>query len=359
MSNTLNIAVLPGDYIGPEIVEATVRVLSAVNDKFDLGLSFDTYAVGHESLKTNGTTLTDSVLDTACAASGGIILGPCDNGGYPHPSEGGLNVPGIFRKKLDLYANLRPSKSLPGIPMAIPNLDILVVRENTEGFYPDRNMAEGYGEFMPVDGVAISMRRITAFASERIARSAFEMAMRRRKKVTVVTKKHILRMTDGLFYDSCQKVAAEFPEVEMDSAIIDSFAADLYLAPQKFDVAVMTNMFGDIMSNLTCALSGGLGLGGGVNAGPDQAMANASHGCAPAIGGLNKANPVSMVISGAMLMAWLGSKYDRDDLVAASVNVQAAIDHVLGNAKTRTGDVGGDATTSSCTDAMIEFLNRD
>jgi len=359
MPNKLTIAVLPGDYIGPEIVEASVRVLSAVNDKYDLGLSFEEHAVGHASLKTDGTTLTDEVFKAACAASGGIILGPCDNGGYPHPDEGGLNVPGIFRKELDLYANLRPSKSLPGIPMAIPDLDILVVRENTEGFYPDRNMYQGYGEYMPVDGVAISMRRITAEASERIARSAFEWAMRRRKKVTVVTKKHILRMTDGLFADSCEKVAKEFPEVEVDSAIIDSFAADLYLAPQKFDVAVMTNMFGDIMSNLTSALSGGLGLGGGVNAGPDQAMANASHGCAPDIGGMNKANPVSMVISGAMLIEWLGSKYERDDLLQASKDIQAAIDHTLTDAKTRTGDVGGTASTTSATDAMIEFLKRD
>lgn len=359
MSNTLTIAVLPGDYIGPEIVDASVRVLSAANDKYGLGLSFEEHAVGHASLKTDGTTLTDTVLNAACAASGGIILGPCDNGGYPLPVEGGLNVPGVFRKKLELYANLRPSRSLPGIPLAIPGLDILVVRENTEGFYPDRNMAEGYGEITPVEGVAISMRRITASASERIARSAFEWARRRRKKVTVVTKKHILRMTDGLFHDTCHKVAADYPDVEIDDAIIDSFAADLYLAPQKFDVAVMTNMFGDIMSNLTCALSGGLGLGGGLNAGPDQAMANASHGCAPAIGGLNKANPVSMVTSAAMLLEWLGAKHDRTDLVDAGKNIQAAIDHVLSAPETRTGDVGGTATTRSCADAMIAYLHRD
>lgn len=358
MSNTLTIAVLPGDYIGPEIVEASVRVLAAVNDKYDLGLAFEELQVGHATLKTDGTTLTDSVLEKASQASGGIILGPCDNGGYPKPEEGGLNVPGIFRNKLELYANLRPSKSLPGIPKAIPGLDILVVRENTEGFYPDRNMAEGYGEVKPVEGVAIAMRRITTFASERIARSAFEWAMRRRKKVTVVTKKHILRMTDGLFHDACHKVAQEFPEVQVDDAIIDSFGADLYLAPEKFDVAVMTNMFGDIMSNLTCALTGGLGLGGGVNAGPVQAMANASHGCAPAIGGKNIANPASMVISGAMLLEWLGDKYGRDDLTKASRDVQAAIDHVLSNPKTRTGDIGGSATTSGCTDAMLEFLKQ-
>lgn len=358
MSKKLTTAVLPGDYIGPEIVNAAVRVISSASDKFDLGLSFEEHDVGYKSLRTHGTTLTEGVLEAACAANGGIILGPCDNGGYPAPSEGGLNVPGVFRKKLDLYANLRPSKSLPGIPRANPDLDILVVRENTEGFYPDRNMADGYGEIMPVDGVAISMRRITAFASERIARSAFEWAMRRRKKVTVVTKKHILRMSDGLFYDTCRTVSEEYPEVEMDSAIIDSFAADLYLAPQKFDVAVMTNMFGDIMSNLTCALSGGLGLGGGLNAGPEHAMANASHGCAPDIGGMDKANPVSMVISGAMLIEWLGSKYGRTDLIEASKKIQEAVDYVLTDSRTRTGDIGGSATTTGCADAMIEFLNR-
>ena len=173
MAGSLTIAVLPGDHIGPEITAAAVDVLAAADRAYGLGLSLEEHAVGYESLKRNGVTITDAVLDSARRADG-IILGPCDNGGYPPPSEGGINVPGRLRHTFDLYANLRPSRSRPGIPNARPGLDVLIVRENTEGFYPDRNMFEGYGEVMPVEGVAISMRKVTAKASNRIARTAFE-----------------------------------------------------------------------------------------------------------------------------------------------------------------------------------------
>lgn len=354
MPAPLTIAVLPGDHIGPEITAAAVQVLTAADEKFDLGLSFQEHSVGHESLRRNGTTITDAVFDAARSASGGILLGPCDNGGYPHPSEGGINVPGKFRHDLDLFANLRPSRSRSEIPNTRAGLDILVVRENTEGFYPDRNMFQGYGEIMPVPGVAISMRRITALASERIARSAFQWAQRRRNKVTIVTKKHILRMTDGLFYDECMRVAQEFPDVECNSAIMDSFTADLYLTPDRFDVAVMTNMIGDLISNLCSALAGGLGLGGGLNASTEHAMANASHGSAPDIAGQNKANPVSMIVSAAMLLEWLGSRHQRDDLVRAGQDIMRAVDAALSDPALRTADVGGSASTSRCAQEIVD-----
>jgi isocitrate/isopropylmalate dehydrogenase len=352
----LTIAVLPGDHIGPEITAAAVEVLKVVDNKHHLDLAYNECSVGQDSLKSHGTTLTDDVFETARSASGGILLGPCDNGNYPDPSEGGVNVPGRFRHDLDLFANLRPSRTMAGIPNARSGLDILVVRENTEGFYPDRNMYRGYGEIMPTPDVAISMRRITAHASERIARAAFEWASRRRKKVTVVTKKHILRMTDGLFHETCFRVAKEFPDVECNSAIVDSFAADLYLAPQKFDVAVMTNMIGDIISNLCSALAGGLGLGGGLNTSTAHAMANASHGSAPDIAGQNKANPVSMIVSAAMLLEWLGFRDGRADLILASQDIMKAADHVLADPSTRTVDIGGTAPTTACTDAVMAFI---
>lgn len=357
MSNALKIAILPGDHIGPEITAAAVEVLKAVDEKHRLGLVYEECSVGHKSLKANGTTLTEEVFQTAKAANGGFLLGPCDNGGYPDPSEGGINVPGRFRHDLDLFANLRPSRTIAGIPNAREGLDILVVRENTEGFYPDRNMFRGYGEIMPTPDVAISMRRITRHASERAAREAFEWARRRRKKVTVVTKKHILRMTDGLFHEACFRVAEEFPDVECNSAIIDSFAADLYLTPQMFDVAVMTNMIGDVMSNLCSALAGGLGLGGGLNASTAHAMANASHGSAPDIASQNKANPVSMIVSAAMLLEWLGSRDDRSELIAASQDIVKAVDGVLADPSTRTVDVGGTASTTECTKAVIALIS--
>jgi 3-isopropylmalate dehydrogenase len=347
MTKPLTIAVLPGDHIGPEIVDAALHVLEAAGQKYDFGLTFQEHAVGHRSLRDNGVTITDKVVAAATAADG-IILGPCDNGGFPPVQDGGLNVPGVLRNRLDLYANLRPSKSHAGVPGARPGLDVLVVRENTEGFYPDRNMHEGYGEFSPVAGVAIAMRRITAHASHRIAKTAFEWAARRRRKVGIVNKKHILRMTDGLFCDEALKVAQQWPDIECTMEIVDALNADLYTRPARHDVLLMTNMFGDILSNLCAALAGGLGLGGGLNAGETHAMANASHGSAPDIAGQNKANPISMIVSGAMLLDWLGVRHGRKDLMAAAEDINAAVNWVLSDAKFRTADVGGTATMSGC-----------
>lgn len=357
MPSSLKLAVLPGDHIGPEITRAAVHVLEAANAKFDLGLVFEEHVIGHASLKADGTTITDAVVEAASAADG-ILLGPCDNGGYPPPAEGGLNVPGRLRHHLDLYANLRPSRSHPSVPHARAGLDVLIVRENSEGFYPDRNMFEGYGEVMPVEGVAISMRKITAHASNRIARIAFDSARRRRKQVTIVNKKHILRMTDGLFYDECRKVAGEYPDVVCNAAIVDAFNADIYMTPDRYDVVVMTNMFGDIISNLCSALAGGLGLGGALNASADHAMANASHGSAPDIAGQDKANPISLIKSGAMLLGWLGNKHGRDDLIAAEKAIDDAIDKTLENAESRTVDVGGTASCSGSAAAIAAVVRQ-
>ncbi len=355
MNKPLTIAVLPGDHIGPEIVDVALRVLDAAGRKYNLGLTFEEHTVGHRSLRENGVTITDKAVAAATAADG-IILGPCDNGGFPPVQEGGLNVPGVLRNKLDLYANLRPSKSHPAVPDARSGLDVLVVRENTEGFYPDRNMHEGYGEFSPVEGVAIALRRITAHASHRIAKTAFEWAARRRRKVSIVNKKHILRMTDGLFCEEALKVAREWPDIESNLVIVDALNADLYSRPGRYDVLLMTNMFGDILSNLCAALAGGLGLGGGLNAGDAHAMANASHGSAPDIAGKNKANPISMILSCAMLLDWLGARHRRSDLGAAAEDINAAVDRVLADAKLRTADVGGSASLSECTAGIVRAL---
>lgn len=347
----MKIAVLPGDHIGPEITTAAVNVLEAASKRFDLGLEFEKHSVGHQSLESHGTTITDEVYEAASAADG-ILLGPCDNGGYPPPSEGGINVPGKFRHGLDLYANIRPSRAHPALPLARAGLDVLIVRENTEGFYPDRNMFDGYGEVMPTEGVALSMRKITAVASNRIAREAFTWARRRRKHVTVVNKKHILRLTDGLFFAECMKVAQEFPDVECKSAIVDAFNADIYTTPDRYDVVVTTNMFGDILSNLCSALAGGLGLGGGINSGPSHAMANASHGSAPDIAGKNSANPISMIVSASMLLGWFAMGSGRPEFTRAEAAMMRAVDHVLGDPVTRTADVGGSASTTDCAAAI-------
>jgi len=347
----MKIAVLPGDHIGPEITAGAVRVLEAASSRFGLQLELETHVVGHESLKRHGTTITDEAYEAAVAADG-ILLGPCDNGGYPPPSQGGVNVPGKLRHGLDLYANLRPSRSHPSLPLARPGLDVLIVRENTEGFYPDRNMFEGYAEVMPVEGVALSIRKITAPASNRIAHEAFAWARRRRKRVTIVNKKHILRLTDGLFFGECTRVAKEYPDVEWNAAIVDAFNADIYTSPDRYDVVVTTNMFGDILSNLCSALAGGLGLGGGLNSGKSHAMANASHGSAPDIAGRNRANPISMIVSAAMLLGWLAMRHGCARLATAEATIMRAVDDVLSDSRTRTADVGGSASTTDCAHAI-------
>ena len=186
---------MSGDDIGPEITAAAQAALEAANDVYSLGIRFEKIDVGMASYRKNGTTLTDSALQAATDADG-VILGPCGMTLYPPRDEGGINVPGTVRKKLELYANLRPARSRPNVPDARPNLDVLVARENTEGFYADRNMFLGIAEFMPTEDVALSVRKITRQGSRRIAKVAFEYAKRRRKSVTAVGKQHVLQVTE-------------------------------------------------------------------------------------------------------------------------------------------------------------------
>ena len=253
----MNLLVLPGDDIGPEISAAALAVLERANKVYSLGLSFEQRDVGVASFRRLGTTLPESIVEEALAADG-VVLGPCGMTDYAPREQGGVNVPGTIRKRLDLYANIRPARSRRGLPKALPNLDCLVARENTEGFYSDRNMFMGSGEFMPTPDVALSVRKITAKASKRIAQVAFEYASRRRKQVTAVGKRHVLQLSDGVFIDQVTQVAASFPDVRWREMDIDAMAADLYMRPERHDVILITNMFGDVLSNLAVSMSGSL-----------------------------------------------------------------------------------------------------
>lgn len=340
----MKIAMLPGDDIGPEISAATRHILEIADDQFDLGLQFDVHEVGMASYHRNGTTLPPSVVD-ACVAADGVILGPGGMTLYPPVSEGGVNIPGTIRKRLDLYANLRPSRARSGVPLSRNGLDVLIVRENTEGFYADRSLFEGYGEFRPTPDTALSLRLITAKASRRIAKVAFEHARRRRGHVTVIGKRHVMQITDGLFVSTVEEVAAEYPDVELREMDVDAMAADLYLRPDRFDVLLTTNMFGDILSNEASALAGGLGLAGSLNVGDHHAAANAGHGSAPDIAGQGTANPTGLMVSAALLLGWWGTRTDQPVYLTASQAIEAAIDHTLTVAGVRTRDLGGSAGT--------------
>ena len=351
----MKIAVLPGDDIGPEITEAALTILRAADAKFGLGLEFDTHEVGMALYHRIGTTLTDEIVESVKSADG-ILLGPAGMTAYPPVAEGGRNIPGTMRKQLQLYANIRPAISRPGLPLAHPGLDCVIVRENTEGFYADRNLFHGYGEFMPTEDSAISLRLITKKASRRIAEVAFKTAMTRRKHVTMVGKRHVMQVTDGLFMREVEAVAANYPEVTLREIDIDAMAADIYTRSSAFDVILTTNMFGDILSNLVNALAGGLGMASALNVGDTYAAANAGHGSAPDIAGQNIANPTGIVLSAAMLVRHFGIKTGSQTFTEAAAAIERGVATALAKPQTRTKDLGGTATTTVVTTAICEAL---
>jgi 3-isopropylmalate dehydrogenase len=353
----MRIIVLPGDGIGPEISAATLAVLEAANRRHRLGLSFDHDDVGFESLRKYGTTLRDETLAKARTYDG-IILGPQSHRDYPPREQGGRNVSAGFRVGLDLYANVRPARSRPFLDRGAKSMDLVIMREATEGFYPDRNMFKGIGEFMPTPDVALSVRKLTAHACERIARAAFVLAMKRRRHVTAVHKANNFIITDGFFLEKVRKVHAEFPEVRLDDVLIDAMAAHLVRDPSRYDVIVSTNFYSDILSDLASELSGSLGLAGSINANAEEGLvcAQAQHGSAPDIQGRGIANPTSLILSTAMMLRWLGEQRGLPDLEAAGQAIEAAVDRVLADPGSRTRDLGGPLGTQAFGERVAHAL---
>lgn len=346
MAAELTLLALPGDGIGPEITGATLRVLDAL----DLPIRVTQAEIGFPALEAQGTTIPDAVI-TAARAADGVLLGPVSHNDYPPRDQGGRNPSGELRRALDLYANIRPARTWPGLDApARGAVDLVVVRENLEGFYADRNMHQGPGEYMPVPGVALATRKITEAGSRRIAQAAFALAMTRpARRVTAVHKANVLRLSDGLFLDTVRAVAAEFPQVAYDELLVDAAAAHLVRDAGRFDVIVTTNMFGDILSDLASELAGGLGLAGSLNLGPDFAVAQAQHGSAPDIAGQDRANPVSLILSLGMLLQHLGH-------ASAAGRVEAAVAACLRAPATRTQDLGGTLGTQAFTDQLVAHL---
>lgn len=346
----LTLLCLPGDGIGPEIMAATEAVLNAAAETQRLALKLESAEIGFAALDDHGTTLPKTVIERARAVDG-VVLGPVSHNAYPPREEGGVNPSGRLRGALDLFANIRPAQRYEGVPTPTERpIDLVVVRENLEGFYADRNLYQGPGEFMPVPGVALAMRRITAYASERIARAGFEIAAARpAKRVAVVHKANVMRVSDGLFLDTVRQVARDFPDVETEEILVDAAAALLVRDPSRFDVIVTTNMFGDILSDLASELAGGLGLAGSLNRGPDHALAQAQHGSAPDIAGQDLANPVSLITSAAMLLDHLGAR-------PPAQAIRAALRSALARPETRTRDLNGSLGTRAFTQTLCNFI---
>jgi 3-isopropylmalate dehydrogenase len=351
----MDVLILPGDGIGPETTAATMKVLKAVNDKYSLALKFHSEDIGLVTLKKIGTTMPPHILEMARKAQG-VLLGPVSHNDYPPRDQGGLNPSGEMRKGLDLYANIRPSRSRFGMSLAGKEMDLVIVRENTEGFYADRNMFFGNGEFMPTEDVALAVRKITVQGCRRIAKAAFEIAAKRRKKVTAVHKANVMRVSDGLFLREVRKVAGDYPQVKLDELIVDATAALLVRDPARFDVIVTTNMFGDILSDEASELSGSLGLGGSLNAGDGVAMGQPQHGSAPDIAGKGIANPVSLMLSASMLLDWMATEHKQPALAEGGKCIADAIELALSNPATRTRDLGGTLGTEAFTDIVLRTV---
>ena len=349
----LTLAVLKGDGIGPEIAEAALAVLRAADRRFGLDLIFEELPVGLAALGSQGSTFPDET-EAGVRAADGVVLAPLATYEYP---QGQPNPSARIRKGLDLFANIRPSASR--LPDVARKLDLVIYRENTEGFYADRSMFAGSGEFSPSPDMALSVRKITRGASERIARGAFEAALRRRRRqrVTAVHKANVLRQTDGLFLEAVRHVAQDYPTVALEEELVDAMAAHLVRDATRFDVIVTTNMYGDILSDEAGELAGGLGLAPALNAGDAHAVAQAVHGSAPDIAGRGIANPVALILSAALLLEWLGARRGEAGLTDAAHAIDAAVTSALADASCHTPDLGGGGTTDGLAAAVVRALH--
>jgi 3-isopropylmalate dehydrogenase len=312
--------------------------------------------MGWEAIRMAGCPMPESTMERLRDCHG-WIMGPHDSASYPEDLKGMLNPSGRLRIEFDLYANLRPARAFRGVKGLVSGADLIVVRENTEGFYPDRNMVQGVGEYMPAEGVVLSVGVFTQRAAERIAHVAFRLAQQRRKYVSIVHKANVIRLGTGLFLKTCREIGRQYRDVRVDDYHIDAMAAHLVRRSPDFDVIVTTNMFGDILSDLAAELVGSLGLAGSLNAGEDHAMAQAAHGSAPDIAGQGIANPVGLMHSAVMLLEWMGNKHDDPHLIALSQAIDSAIAGVLSTGPL-TRDLEGQADTETFTQAVIGRLRE-
>ncbi len=357
-----NITLIPGDGIGPEVTEATVKVLEATGIEFHWDLAF----AGDRAQDMYGTPLPQYLLDSIRknrVALKGPITTPVGSGFRS------VNV--ALRKTLDLYVCLRPCKSYPEVPSSYQDVDVVVVRENTEDLYagieyemeaPEtarliRFIAEADGQRISEDS-SISIKSISRSATRRIVRYAFEYARKNgRKKVTAVHKANIMKFTDGLFLSTAAEVARNYPDIEFETVIVDSLCMQLVRSPQRFDVLVLPNLYGDIVSELCAGLIGGLGLAPGANIGEDIAVFEPTHGSAPKYTGQNKVNPMAMMLSAAMMLRYLGEE-------EAANRVEGAIAQVIAEGRSVTYDMKADRNdptavgTSQVADAVIQKMKE-
>lgn len=329
-----NVTLIPGDGIGPEVAEAARRVIDATG----VTINWEVVDAGEAVMAEHGTPLPQYVLDSIKknkVALKGPITTPV--------GKGFRSVNVTLRQELNLYANVRPSKTFEGITSRYSGVDLVIFRENTEDLYAGI-------EHMVGEDAAESIKIITRKASERIFRYAFEYARREgRKKVTAVHKANIMKLSDGLFLECGRKVSQEYPDIQFEDIIVDAMCMHLVQTPENFDCLVLPNLYGDIVSDLCAGLVGGLGVAPGANIGEEYAVFEAVHGSAPQIAGQNKANPTAVILSGALMLSHLGE-------VEASQRLIDAVAQALAEGQSLTGDLGGTAGTKEYADAIVKVL---
>jgi isopropylmalate/isohomocitrate dehydrogenase-like protein len=339
MSKVYSIAVLKGDGIGLEVTEAAVKVLDAVQDSSkNLTLNFLYGEAGYHCIEKYGTNLPEETIallkqSTAC------LKGPMTT---PEETGAPVSVAVTLRRMFNLYANVRPCRSFPSVEALKPKIDLVVVRENTEGLYSG-------AEFELAPGVGVALRIITKEASTRIAEFAFKLAHNRKKHLTYVHKANILRITDGIFKNAVKELAPKYPDVTLDDVHIDAATMQLIKKPESFDVIVTTNLFGDILSDEAAQVTGSLGLAAGANIGETYGMFEPVHGSAPKYAGQNRVNPIATIMAASMMLDYLNEK-------EAAAKIEKAVLEVLSEGKVRTADLGGSSTTSEMSDAITSKI---
>jgi isopropylmalate/isohomocitrate dehydrogenase-like protein len=339
MVKTYNIAVLKGDGIGPEVTEATIKVFDAVQKSSAFKFNYLYGEAGAYCIPEYGTNLPKETIEMI-KKTDACLQGPMTTLEEPGAP---VSVAVTLRRMFNLYANIRPCKSFPNVESLKPDIDLVVVRENTEGLYSGH-------EALIAPGVGVAFRIITTEASTRVAEYAFKLAMQRKKHLTYIHKGNILRITDGIFKDAVKEVHKRYPEVTVDDLHIDAATMQLIKQPATYDVMVTTNLFGDILSDEAAQVTGSLGLAAGANIGETYGMFEPVHGSAPKYTGMNRVNPIATILAGALMIDYLGEK-------EAAKKIEDAVAAVLVEGKVRTADLGGKATTSDMADAIVQKIN--
>ncbi|MBI1829748.1 MAG: isocitrate/isopropylmalate dehydrogenase family protein [Thaumarchaeota archaeon] len=334
------ISLITGDGIGPEISESVIKVLETVNDKLDLKIKIEKLEAGDNALRKTGKALPESTLESV-KKSNACLKAPV--------GESAADVIIVLRRMLNLYANIRPAKSYPNMPALKDNIDLVIVRENTEDLYA--------GMEFDIGNTAIALRTISEDASKRIAKYAFLVATQRnqKRKVTCVHKSNVMRKTDGLFVRSCSEIAKGFQDIHFEQMYVDACAMNLIRQPETFDVIVTTNLFGDILSDEAAQVVGGLGMAPAANIGDDFALFEPVHGAAFDIAGKQAANPSSFILSAKMMFEWLGMKNNDQKCFTVAKKIESAVYGVVQKG-IKTKDIGGNITTSEFTDHVISNI---